>query len=346
MPALDDAAHVRTTPVREASFADCARLARTMVDREWLENIRSPRPVLVALLTASIWLQLALSWALALFAPLPFSILSFVINCAAVQAMLLWTHEASHYGLTSNRRLNDRWSDIFFSGPIGMSVAAYRAKHMSHHAHLGTEQDDDLLPYTFNIKGRRALTAALLKTLSGQVGIALALDKYSGVAKSDYANQIRGERTAKIVTLIFNGLLLAACVAAGRWYLYFLLWVYPIIAIAILLNVVRTTAEHQPENFPHDPIEPLVRTTRPNWFEKWLLYQANFNFHAEHHLFPGIPHHNLRAMHAKLVERGFYERFPQCLQRSGVAKFVAIARSRGSTDLPHAATEAAPARLR
>lgn len=346
MLALDEAAHARTTSVRQASFADCARLARTMIDRQRLEDIKAPRPALVALLTASIWLQLAFSWALALFAPLPFSILSFVINCAVVQAMLLWTHEASHYGLTSSRRLNDRWSDIFFSGPIGMSVAAYRAKHMSHHAHLGTEQDDDLLPYTFNIKGRRALTATLLKILSGQVGIALAFDKYSGVAKNDDADRTRGEWTAQIVTIAFNGALLAACIAAGRWYLYFLLWAYPIIAIAILLNIVRTTAEHQPENFPHDPIAPLVRTTCPGRFEKWLLYQANFNFHAEHHLFPGIPHHNLGVVHAMLVERGFYEKFPQCLQRSGVAKFIAIARDRGSTDLPHPVTEAASARLR
>jgi hypothetical protein len=37
-------------------------------------------------------------------------------------------------------------------------------------------------------------------------------------------------------------------VAAGRWYLYFLLWAYPIIAVAIALNIVRTIAEHQPED--------------------------------------------------------------------------------------------------
>jgi hypothetical protein len=72
-------------------------------------------------------------------------------------------------------------------------------------------------------------------------------------------------------------MLLSACIYVGRWYLYFLLWAYPIVAVAIALNIVRTIAEHQPEDYPRRDLNgdivtmPLARTTLPNWFEKWLI---------------------------------------------------------------------------
>src|SRR5665811_116320 len=136
----------------DPSLIEAARHARQVADKSYIESLKGHRPLLVLGVTVVIWAQLSVSWGLALFANPWFSIMSFLINCAMLQSMLLWTHEASHFALFRNKRVNDLWTDLFFAAPIGISVGAYRAKHLTHHAYLGTEQDQDSYPYHFNIK--------------------------------------------------------------------------------------------------------------------------------------------------------------------------------------------------
>ncbi|EJJ28062.1 fatty acid desaturase family protein [Rhizobium sp. CF142] len=323
----------------DARFNECMRVARKYVDSDTLESLKKPRPFAILTATSLIWLQVAASWAIALLGPWWLVWLPFVVNCAVTQAMLLWVHEASHFHLYSNRRNNDLWCDVFFAAPVGMSVAAYRFRHMSHHAHLGSEQDADGYPYRQSIKGLRALAWVMVKALSGCMGLWLAIDKYGGVArKNATVSSVSPSWVAPLVTLVFNGMLLTLCVAVGRWYLYIFLWGYPIVGVAIALNIIRTIAEHQPEDYPsyEDGKEltmmPVARTTVPNWFEKWLMYQANFNYHVEHHLFPAIPQHNLTKLHKHLFDKGFYDHFPGNLQQSGFVKFIHLSRNRRNDD--------------
>jgi fatty acid desaturase len=308
-----------------------------MVDPALVASLKRPRPSAVYSATALIWLQIVLSWSLALFGPLWLAWIPFIVHCAVTQGMLLWVHEASHFHLLSGRRSNDVWCDIFFAGPIGMSAASYRLRHLSHHAHLGTAQDADSYPYRQSIKGAPALAWVLIKTLSGFMGLWLAVEKYGLSARRAAGAAVSPRWLAPVVTAVFNLALLGACVATGRWYLYFVLWVYPILAVAITLNIVRTIAEHQPQDYPRIEngevtMVAMARTTVPNRFEKWLMYQASFNYHVEHHLFPAIPQHNLVHLHRHLLAKGFYERFPGCVQRSGFAKFIQLSRNRTHDD--------------
>lgn len=331
----------------DAIFNDCMRVARRIADPKLLDALKRPRPPAVILATAFLWLQIVASWTFALWAPLWLAWIPFVINCAVTQGMLLWVHEASHFHIWSSRRRNDVWCDIFFAAPVGMSVAAYRVKHMSHHAHLGTDDDADGYPYRESVKGARALIWVMVRALSGGLGLWLAKNKYGGAARKLSATaSLSPAWLAPLATIAFNGLLLCLCIAAGRWYLYFLLWAYPIVAVAIAINIVRTVAEHQPEDYAgpasgeQATMMPLARTTMPNWFEKWLMYQANFNYHIEHHLFPAIPQHNLRRLHFHLRDNGFYEQFPGCLQRSGFMKFLQLSRNRKNDDFSDAVEDA------
>jgi fatty acid desaturase len=331
----------------DVRFIECARFARGIVDGEYVSALKVSRPSAIYGATLFLWTQLVAAWAITIWGPLWLLWLPFLIHAGATQGMLLWVHEASHFTLFAERRRNDIWCDIFFAGPIGMSVAAYRAKHMTHHAHLGTDKDEDRHPYAQPIKGARALVALLAKVLTGYYGVRLALEKYiGGVKRAENYQGASPKWLAPLITIAFNLALLSLCVSVGRWYVYFIVWVYPIIAVAIALNVVRTIAEHQPEDFPQfangseHAMRPIVRTTIPNLFEKWLMYQANFNYHIEHHLFPTVPQHNLHKLHAKLAGGGFYKEFPECLQRSGVARFVSLMRNRKNDDFSEAVNEA------
>jgi fatty acid desaturase len=219
---------------------------------------------------------------------------------------------------------------------------------MTHHAHLGTDRDEDSYPYRMNVKGRRQLFKVLILTLSGFQGFRVAWCKYVTGSLSATAPilPIVTPWYARCSALVVNAALVGLCVWSGRWYLYIVLWVYPILAVGIFLNVLRTIAEHQPNDYPRidggseTAMRPLVRTTVPNWFEKWLLYQANFNYHLEHHLFPTVPQHNLGLLHRHLVRHGFYTQFPEALQRSGVERFLRLVRTQPEADYSDAVDDA------
>ncbi|WP_246174318.1 fatty acid desaturase family protein [Bradyrhizobium paxllaeri] len=329
----------------DPKYSEMARAAHQAVDKEFLAGLKEKRPAAIFVATAAIWLQLILAWALALLGPLWLVFIPFLVSCALAQAMLLWVHEASHFSLFDDRRVNDIWSDVFFAGPIGITVAAYRERHSSHHAHLGTDLDQDGYPYHIDVRGRRALMAAMGRTLIGLTGLWLARTKYIG-RRSESVPPVSPRWVGPLITVVFNLTLVSLCVLSGRWYLYAVLWVYPIVAVAVALNIVRSVAEHQPEDFPQfrDGVEaamrPVVRTTVPGRFEKWMLYQANFNYHVEHHLFPTVPRHNLGKLHLHLVANGFYRQFPSSLQSSGFLKFLQLARNKQHDDFSGAIEDA------
>lgn len=331
----------------DPKYSEMARAAHLAVDKAFLAGLKEKRPAAIFAATTAIWLQLVLAWALALLGPLWLVFIPFIVFCALAQAMLLWVHEASHFSLFDNRRINDIWSDVFFAGPIGITVTAYRERHSSHHADLGTDLDQDGYPYHIKVRGRRALMEAMGRSLTGLTGLWLARTKYIGrLAEFGSPTQVSPRWVGPLITGVFNLTLILLCVLSGRWYLYLVLWVYPIVAVAVALNIVRSVAEHQPEDFPRfrDGLEtamrPVVRTTVPSSFEKWMLYQANFNYHVEHHLFPTVPRHNLGKLHLHLVAKGFYRQFPCSLQSSGFRKFLQVARNKKHDDFSGAIEDA------
>jgi fatty acid desaturase len=188
--------------------------------------------------------------------------------------------------------------------------------------------------------------AMIGRSLSGLMGLWLARNKYIGPSQELPAERVSPRWIGPLVTVVFNAVLALLCILAGRWYLYFVLWAYPIVAVAVALNIVRSVAEHQPEDFPQhrdgidSAMRPVARTTVPGWFEKWMLYQANFNYHVEHHIFPAIPRHNLGKLHRHLVAQGFYRQFPNSLQSSGFAKFWQLTRNRNYDDYSDAVQDA------
>jgi fatty acid desaturase len=330
----------------DPKYSELARAAHLLVEKSFLADLKEKRPTAVVIATTLIWLQLLSAWALALLGPLWLAFIPFLVSCSLAQAMLLWVHEASHFSLFDRSGFNDIWTDVFFAGPIGITVAVYRLRHSSHHADLGTAKDLDGYPYRIAIRGRRALMEVIGRSLSGLMGLWLARTKYIRSTPERPAEDVSPRWIGPLMTIVFNSMLLGLCIFTGRWYLYFALWVYPIVAVAVALNIVRSVAEHQPEDFPRfrDGLEtamrPIARTTVPNWFEKWLLYQANFNFHVEHHIFPAIPRHNLGRLHQHLVAKGFYRQFPNSLQSSGFAKFWQLARNSRYDDFSDAVEDA------
>jgi len=281
------------------------KYCRNLVDSALLNKWRNKKTSPVIISTAVLWAQVTISWFLSLNGPSWLYAISFLINCACISAMQLWVHESSHFNLFDNRKLNDLWASIFFASPIGMSIKIYRLNHFTHHAKLGAPEDLDRYAFNVDIQGNKKLFYKVLKGLLLIDAWEIIFNKYytktSGFKKKDYVNSF--------FILFWNLLFFGLCIFYGRWYLYFLLWAYPILGIAVTINSIRSIAEHQPFYFrnragPQEFISPITRSTNPSFIVKYFFYQANNNYHYEHHLYPTIPAYNLPKFNKLL--NGFY----------------------------------------
>ena len=63
-----------------------------------------------------------------------------------MHGQLIGFHEASH-GLLRKSRLLNEIDGVLLGALSFMSFSLYRAAHQSHHAHLGTERDEELWPF-------------------------------------------------------------------------------------------------------------------------------------------------------------------------------------------------------
>lgn len=310
--------------------------ARALCPSDFIKQLRVIKPQRVLLSTAILWCQLLVAWLVALLGPKWLCIPAFVVICACISGMQLWVHESAHFSLFRHRKLNDIWASIFFASPIGMSVKTYRRFHMTHHAHLSTTTDRDRFVFNVDIKGVKKVLRVLLGGLLCIEGYRIVMEKYLG--PKDHISE-KNHDWSFWATMIWNALLLFSCILAGRYYLYFMLWVYPILAVVVTINSLRSIGEHQPVDFegpvPNDKnITPIIRTTLPGFLEKWLMFQANFNYHFEHHLYPTIPEINLPILNKHLIKSGFYQKNPELIQKSAIAKVFALSRGmkRGKRD--------------
>src|SRR5262245_13663747 len=63
-----------------------------------------------------------------------------------MHAHLIAFHEAAHGNLCPNRRVNDLVG-LLIGSMSGMSFTLFRSVHRSHHAHVGTENDEEFWPF-------------------------------------------------------------------------------------------------------------------------------------------------------------------------------------------------------
>ncbi len=287
---------------------------RKLCESSFVTGLTKLNPMAVFLGTAILWIQLTIGFFMCLKLNLLFAVGGFILICVCQQGMQLWTHEGSHYNLFKNHRLNDLWTDFFFSTPLGVTVEKYRSHHLTHHAHLATSGDLERWQFSENL-AQNKLPKLILKALLGYYGFKTAL-----IYINNNKDLKRFQIDRFLMTIFWNSLIFLACYFSSRWYCYFLVWVLPIFTISPCINILRTTSEHQPMGFKGTfqdiSTTAIARTTKPNFFQKWVMYQTNFNYHVEHHLYPNIPFYNLPALNKHLEIKDFYKIHPGCLQKN------------------------------
>ena len=232
-------------------------------------------------------------------------------------------HETAHRSLFRTAWLNEWAGQWLCAAPMFVELGIYRRYHFTHHQQAGTIDDPDLPNYQNYPVSRASLRRKLLRDLSGRSGLrafaALVMLYASMDQRSGYSYRSGGpageKRALSAPTLVrnswrcvvANGLMLAACAAAGHALAY-LLWPVAWLTTYMLYSRIRNAAEHGalPGTREAD-IWRNTRTVLASWWERLTVAPNYVNYHFEHHLVPAVPAWQLPRFHRWLREHGAYE---------------------------------------
>jgi fatty acid desaturase len=303
-----------------ATVDDATRLARarrsqSVLTREEIRIFSRPGAVRLIFDLSLVWLQAILG--IAIFAYLS-NIVGFVIGIVLVgsaqHGMSLVAHEGAHHLIIPKRKfLNDLIARWLFAAPIVLPLTLYRQRHLLHHALVSTDKDTKEL-YRRDIRGARLL----VEFLTALFGVDYIRQVVS-VLRRERVNARRQGVSARIPAWAKEDLPAFACVhvtflAMLRLVdplLYPLMWLLPNVTVNPLCSKLRSVVEHKPgedaqgakpgSGYYLDTEAPCLRTVRATWLERIFLSKINFNFHAEHHLWPFVSYQYLPILHERLL---------------------------------------------
>jgi fatty acid desaturase len=234
-----------------------------------------------------------------------------LVSSHLMHGMLVGFHEASHGLLRKNRLFNE--IDGLIIGVLSlMSFSLYRAAHQLHHAHLATQRDEELWPFTDPAISRGARFSAAVAELT--LGIFFTpflflrtfLREGSPIRNAKLRRRIWREYAA--IAVVWMGIFTA--VASLHLWTYFLwLHVFPAV-LAANMQSVRKYIEHV--GLTGSTINSSTRSIVAN---NWLGRLVSFTllhepFHGVHHRFSGLPHAELPGRVSELEPKTPEERPP------------------------------------
>ncbi|BDS12201.1 fatty acid desaturase family protein [Aureispira anguillae] len=275
-------------------------------------------------------IEVAAHWAWIVFAlllpyfflnPLTVLLSLFILGGKQLACAIL-LHDASHYSVFSNKKLNDWVGNWLGAYPIFQNMLAYRPYHKIHHLYTGLEEDPDLLLTRGYPTSKKSMLRKFFRDLSGQTGVKaflglvlmrlgyLEYNLGNKVVKIAQEDRSWGEFLQIFITKLWQPIVanffifvLLYLLASGWLYL---LWVTAYLTTFQFCIRVRSMAEH---SVVEDTTNPILntRTTYANRLERMLFAPYYVNYHVEHHLLMGVPSYNLPQLHQIIKKRGFYE---------------------------------------
>ncbi len=209
-------------------------------------------------------------------------------------------HETSHYTAFASRRVNQL---------VGWLVALpglhnwpmYQAFHRQHHLHThDPARDPELLTpdpsgpwsYVLRVAGFQYWRSRLVWLWDGLRGDVSA---HRFIPNGQQANMVRALRLQLALTLA----VVALVAALAGWGALLRFWLVPALLGQVPLRMYLLT-EHT--GLPH--VRDGLANTRTTLTTALLrLVMWNMPYHAEHHLYPFIPFHQLPAAHGELRGR-------------------------------------------
>jgi fatty acid desaturase len=273
---------------------------------------RTSWPTIAAL--AGNWIGIICSIAALFFVPWYVQPFLLLFVAARQHALLILMHDASHFLICRSKAWNDFISDLFCSFPFGIATRTYRANHISHHEHLNTEEDPDLVrtvgpagdakDWLFPMPHAR-LIKFFLQDLFGRSFVYVFATMADLRRQARASKQVRCEyRFSYMVIGLYAVVMASMLYATHKPWMILYGWLVPMFVILPLILRLRALAEHYA--LPRKHIFSESRTVRPPWWERFLIAPHNVSLHLEHHLFPYVPWFKLPELHKRLMQVDSY----------------------------------------
>ena len=204
-------------------------------------------------------------------------------------------HECAHYSLFRTKRLNDLLGTWLYGGLMNTSLKRYRAYHLQHHRHAGTQQDPDLSMANAYPASAPSMRRKLTRDITGQTGCKDLRRQFASFGV---------RRNAPF--LVSHSLTLALLALADIPWAYALWWAAYLVVYQVVTRL-RFMSEHgvARDRLSADPRHNTA-TTLVSWWERLFIGPNFVNYHLEHHLQARVPCYRLRRLHLLLKRRGFF----------------------------------------
>ena len=282
--------------------------SNTYIDKNRLKQLSRRSNIAGVWLTLHCWGVIILAGALFAIFPHPLTfIVAYIIICGRQLGMAILMHDAAHGVLFKNKAVNDFVGRYVLAFPIGLDNASYRKYHLQHHLHTQQSDDPDLglsaaFP-TSRASLRRKFTRDMLGITAFKLRAAQIRMAFQKQGKSEDIGDHGFEVPGIIGPLFLNGALLAACALAGVWWLYFALWLLPLMTGFQLVLRIRNIAEHAMTSHDKDPLRH-ARTTYAGLLERIIVAPYWVHYHIEHHAYMYVPCWQLKALHREMLAAG------------------------------------------
>lgn len=297
---------------------DLREPAGRVIDADTLRQLTALDPLRSTLAIAQTVFITVTTLAIAATFWTPWVVIPAIVIIAAQQhALFVLAHDAAHYRLAANRRINDFLGRLI--GALGgISMCSYRLIHRLHHNHLYGENDPDIALHGGYPRGKRYLLKKLATDLVGLSAWknyryffgAPALNVATGTAQrplDDTSPALRAaaqrDRRTVIAAQVALPLVVVAFAGGEGLVKYAVLWLVPALTLLQAFLRLRAIAEH---GAPGSLASPLTaaRTNRAAPLTRFALFPHHVNYHIEHHLYPAVPHYHLPRLHAALAAQG------------------------------------------
>lgn len=296
---------------------DTRAIARELLDPQdpRLRALYRRRPLRAALALARCWLVIAAALALVAVRPTLWSVaLAFVVVGSQQYALSILSHDGKHRNLFSSPRWNDAVALCLTSAPLGTDFFHERRIHLQHHDRLAHDDDPDRDLYRAADKSEARSFLLYLTAVTTVPGVRQRSPE--SPRRSTFAALV-GVARARWFALPAQALIFALFALGLRWWLYFPLWLAPLFLLMLVPQRIRQFCEHAQAVLPDEAGDSgRLVTYRPGPLERLFLAPMHMGYHAEHHLWPGVPCFNLPRL-AALVPRD-----PRIEKRSGYLAFL------------------------
>jgi fatty acid desaturase len=221
--------------------------------------------------------------------------IAFVIISTRQHALWMIFHDAVHFHLSPQKRLNDNLAYLFLSVSLFLPLHTFRDIHLVHHRFAGTSKDPERhILYRFQFWNYRALPfVKLLIQLGGDL---LAVNNIVSLALPYQAEKKGHIKLAHLrpypeyYVYLISFLVLMSSTLIFNQYLSLLigvLWLLPLLTLSHLLHKLRSFAEHS------DDEQAPTYSWKVGLIGRLTVWPYNINYHKEHHENPSVPWYEL-----------------------------------------------------